>query len=57
MADGKFEKYSKLYPDIQLERHSGLLEVTFGVGRNFGLDPKHSLPGRQPFQRHFNRFP
>ena len=32
MADGKFEKYSKLYPDIQLERHSGLLEVTFGVG-------------------------
>ena len=39
MADGKFEKYSKLYPDIQLERHSGLLEVTFGVGRNLEWTP------------------
>ena len=39
MADGKFEKYSKLYPDIQLERHSGLLEVTFGVGRNLVWTP------------------
>ena len=39
MADGKFEKYSKLYPDIRLERHSGLLEVTFGVGRNLVWTP------------------
>ena len=56
MADGKFEKYSKLYPDIRLERHSGLLEVTFGVGEPW-FGPQTLAPRSQAFSKTFQPIP
>ena len=55
MADGKFEKYPNSTL-ISIERHSGLLEVTFGVGEPW-FGPQTLAPRSPAFSKTFQPIP